>query len=75
MSKKHYNKGEVVLAGPFEDLTGGTIVVEVENEDKVMNLIGKDPTLINRAFTYEVKRWGERMSNFENKTPANGGFS
>lgn len=67
--QKYYNKGEVVLAGPFEDLTGGAIVVDVENEDEVMNFVENDPTVMNGVFTYEVKRWGEGMSKFENKNP------
>ncbi|XXM71608.1 YciI family protein [Lysinibacillus sphaericus] len=67
--QKHYNKGEVVLAGPFEDLTGGAIVIDLKSEDEVMNFVENDPSVINGIFTYEVKKWGEGMSKFENKNP------
>ncbi|TYS15395.1 hypothetical protein FZC78_15440 [Rossellomorea vietnamensis] len=67
--QEQYNKGNIILAGPFEDLTGGAIVIDVENEDDLLKFIENDPTVKNGIFKYELKRWGEGMSKFENRNP------
>ncbi|MCA1054122.1 YciI family protein [Rossellomorea aquimaris] len=64
-----FNKGNVILAGPFGDLSGGAIVVDFEREEEVMMFVKNDPTVMKGIFTYEVKRWGEGMSKFEHKNP------
>ncbi|MBS4202177.1 hypothetical protein KHA93_21440 [Bacillus sp. FJAT-49732] len=64
-----FNHGKVILAGPYADLTGGAIVIDAENEDEIQTFIEHDPTVKNRIFTYQIKRWGEGMSKFENISP------
>ncbi|MBS4197110.1 YciI family protein [Lederbergia citri] len=64
-----YNQGKIILAGPYEDLTGGAIVIDVKNKDEVQDFVENDPTIKNGIFTYQIKRWGEGMSKFENISP------
>ncbi|MCJ8008357.1 YciI family protein [Lederbergia wuyishanensis] len=64
-----YLQGKIILAGPYEDLTGGAIVIDVENKDDVQGFVENDPTVKNGIFTYQIKRWGEGMSKFENISP------
>ncbi|WP_240628589.1 YciI family protein [Bacillus salacetis] len=67
--QKEFNRGNIILAGPYEDLTGGAIVIDAESKEEVLHFIENDPTIINKIFTYELKRWGEGMSKFENINP------
>jgi uncharacterized protein YciI len=67
--QQEFNKGNIILAGPFMDLTGGAIVIDAEAEEGVIEFAKNDPTIKNGIFNYTVKQWGDGMSKFENKNP------
>ncbi|MBY6037273.1 hypothetical protein KUV80_11435 [Fictibacillus nanhaiensis] len=64
-----YDRGNIVLAGPYGDLSGGAIVVDGETEEDVISFVENDPTVINKIFSPQMKRWGEGMSKFEKISP------
>ncbi|PPA68919.1 YciI family protein [Jeotgalibacillus proteolyticus] len=65
----HYNQGKVLMAGPFGDLSGGAIVIDVENEEEIICFAEHDPAVKNGIFNYEIKKWGELMNRFDNRNP------
>jgi uncharacterized protein YciI len=67
--QQEYNKGNIVLAGPFGDLSGGAIVIDVATEEDVFIFIENDPAVKNGIFSYQFKEWGDGMSKFENISP------
>jgi uncharacterized protein len=67
--QEEYNKGSIIMAGPFGDLTGGAIVIDVEKEEDVIRFAENDPAVNNGIFHYEIKQWGDKMSEFDNKSP------
>ncbi|GGA60479.1 YciI family protein [Ornithinibacillus halotolerans] len=64
-----YNKGFVVLAGPFAQSTGGAVVIDVETEEEAIHFAENDPAVKNDIFRYEVKQWDFKMSKYENINP------
>ena len=67
--QQKYNEGKIIFAGPFGDLSGGAILIDVVDEEEVKDIIENDPSVKNGVFCYELKRWGELMSKFENINP------
>ncbi|CDO02973.1 YciI-like protein [Oceanobacillus picturae] len=65
-----YNKGNIVLAGPFGGSTGGAIVIDAETEEDVITFADYDPTVKNGIFSYEIKQWDYKMSKCETGNPA-----
>ena len=49
---------KLLMAGPFEDESGGLIIFEAESEDEVRDLMNKDPFTIEGVFaTTEIRPW------------------
>lgn len=67
--QSEYNKGNIVLAGPFGGSSGGAIVIDAEKEEDVIKFAENDPTVKNGIFSYEIKQWDYKMSKFENENP------
>jgi|SRR5690625_4974398 len=64
-----YNKGNIVLAGPFGGSSGGAIVIDAEKEEDVITFAENDPAVKNGIFSYEIKQWDYKMSKLENESP------
>lgn len=67
--QNEYNKGNVILAGPFGESTGGAIIIDSAEEDYVVQFAENDPTVKNGIFSYEIRQWDYKMSKFENESP------
>lgn len=67
--QQRYDAGEVLIAGPFEDQSGGAILIEVENEEEAFRFAQHDPAVINSIFQYELKPWPGLMNKYENRSP------
>lgn len=67
--QSEYNKGNIVLAGPFGGSAGGAIVIDAASEEDVIKFAENDPTVKNGVFSYEINQWDYKMSRFENKSP------
>lgn len=67
--KKGYQKREFICSGRRNPRVGGVIVVNVDNEQKVKDLIKEDPFYIHEVAQYEVieflpNRYDERFACF-----------
>ena len=67
--QQKYDQGQIILAGPYMDLTGGAIVIDVESEEEVISFVENDPTVKNNIFSYQIKAWGDGLSKFEGINP------
>ncbi|KMK76802.1 YciI family protein [Alkalihalobacillus pseudalcaliphilus] len=67
--QKRFEQGDVIFAGPFEDFSGGAILIDVKDEEDLLDFIQNDPAVRNEIFTYQYKKWGQLMSKFENINP------
>ncbi|MGO4275404.1 YciI family protein, partial [Paenibacillus sp. TAF58] len=38
-----FNEGKIILAGPFDDHSGGTSIIEVSNEEEANDVMNNDP--------------------------------
>lgn len=52
-----YRKGQLRLAGPFSDDTGGALVLEALNESQARTVVDADPAVVDAIFTYELHPW------------------
>src|SRR5690625_7990333 len=52
--QSEYNKGNIVLAGPFVNSAGGAIVIDAVKKEDVIEFIENDPTVKNDVFGYEI---------------------
>lgn len=53
-----FEKGMVVLGGPFADATGSLVIVEAENEREVADIIAHDPFVVHEIFALNsLKHW------------------
>jgi uncharacterized protein YciI len=52
-----YKSKVMRMAGPFEDNTGGAVVLDVSGEDEAKSVVAHDPAVISRVFTYELHPW------------------
>lgn len=48
-------RGELVCAGPFDDGTGGVIVIRAESEEAARASIESDPFVANGSHTIEIR--------------------
>src|SRR5690625_3968845 len=64
-----YNKGNILLAGPFGDSSGGAIIIDAEKEEDVIKFVENDPAVKNNILSYEIIQWDYKMSKFENENP------
>lgn len=67
--QNEYDRGNVILAGPFAGSTGGAIVLDAEKEEDVIAFAENDPAVKNGVFTYEIHKWDYKMSKYENVNP------
>lgn len=52
------DEGKLLMAGPFEDESGGIIIFEAGDQDEVQAMMDKDPFTINGVFaTTEIRPW------------------
>ena len=53
-----FDKGMVLLGGPFADATGSLVIWEAESEQKLADLIAHDPFVIHGIFVLKsLKQW------------------
>lgn len=53
-----FDKGMVIMGGPFADTTGSLVIVEAENEQEVADLFAQDPFVIHGIFSLNLrKQW------------------
>jgi uncharacterized protein YciI len=52
-----YQLGQLRLAGPFRDDTGGALVLEASNEEQARTIIQSDPAVADGVFTYTLHPW------------------
>ena len=53
-----YSRGELKIAGPFSDETGGAVVLNVASDADAKNIVAKDPAVVTGVFVYELHPWG-----------------
>lgn len=53
-----FDKGMVVLGGPFADESGSMVIVEAESEQEVADLFASDPFVVHDIFALNSrKQW------------------
>lgn len=53
-----FERGMVVLGGPFADETGSLLIVEAESEREVTDIIAVDPFVVHDIFVlHDLKQW------------------
>ena len=52
-----FKLGKMKMAGPFNDDTGGAVVLEVDDEAQARELLAQDPAIITRFFQHEAHPW------------------
>jgi uncharacterized protein YciI len=50
-------RGRVVLAGRFADVSGGIIMWKSSSKDEAENLAANDPYALEKYATYQLKEW------------------
>ena len=53
-----YSRGDLKIAGPFSDETGGALVLNVASDTDAKNIVAKDPAVVTGVFVYELHPWG-----------------
>ncbi|HLK64812.1 MAG TPA: YciI family protein [Bryobacteraceae bacterium] len=53
-----YSKGDLKIAGPFTDGSGGALVVNASDEAAAKSIVMKDPAVVSGVFVYELHPWG-----------------
>jgi len=52
-----YSQGQLKIAGPFSDDSGGAFVLYAANQDEAKNMVMKDPAVVRGVFIYELHPW------------------
>jgi uncharacterized protein YciI len=52
-----FERGSMKLAGPFDDDTGGAVVLEAANLAEAKAMVAADPAVKARIFTHEIHPW------------------
>ena len=52
--KGGYQKGILLMSGPFTPPTGGAVVARAESEDDIRAFFSKDPYAIQSAATHQI---------------------
>ena len=47
----------VIMAGPFEDSTGGLVVFAANRQDNVESLVSRDPAIEDGTLVARVRTW------------------
>ena len=53
-----YSKGDLKIAGPFTDDSGGAVVLNVADEAAAKSIVRNDPAVVTGVFVYELHPWG-----------------
>jgi uncharacterized protein YciI len=53
-----YSKGDLKIAGPFTDDSGGAVVLNVADEAAAKSIVMNDPAVVTGVFVYELHPWG-----------------
>jgi len=53
-----YSKGDLKIAGPFKDDSGGALVLNVADEAAAKSIVVNDPAVVTGVFVYELHPWG-----------------
>lgn|SRR5690625_5109350 len=61
-----FDKGYVIMAGPFKDTDGGAIIIDVEHKEEAIEFAENDPAVKNGTFSYQIMEWAFKLSKFEN---------
>ncbi|MFW5435038.1 YciI family protein [Paenibacillus apiarius] len=73
--QKFSDQGNVFLGGPFADSSGGTVVLDVESEERAIEFAANDPAVKSGVFTYQLKEWSTVFSKYErNKSNYDQGY-
>lgn len=64
-----FNKGKIILAGPFDDHLGGASFIEVVDEEEAREVMNNDPLVVNRTVTACLNPWVPQFNLFENSSP------
>lgn len=67
--QKGFDSGDVLIAGPFDDYSGGAILIDVENVEDLHQFAQNDPAVVNGVFKFELKPWAGLMNKYENRSP------
>lgn len=52
-----YREGTLRFAGRFEDGSGGAAVFKAPDDAAASLVVEKDPAVVSRVFTYDLRRW------------------
>ena len=52
-----YKQDKVVMGGPFTDKKGGMVIYKADSFDEAKELAEKDPAVIEKARTLELREW------------------
>jgi uncharacterized protein YciI len=52
-----YSQGQLKIAGPFSDDSGGAVVLYAADQGDAKNIVIKDPAVVTGIFTYELHPW------------------
>jgi len=50
-------KGKLVLAGRFTDVSGGLIIWKPNSKEEAENIAAHDPYVLEKYATYQLKEW------------------
>lgn len=53
-----YSRGDVKMAGPFSDESGGAVVLNVASDADAKSIVANDPAVVAGVFDYEMHHWG-----------------
>ena len=56
--------GRMLLAGPFEDSTGGLAIVECTDAKEAQAIVDADPAVKDKVMTAEVHEWNTVFDKF-----------
>lgn len=54
--------GEMVMAGPFADNSGGMAILKIESMEAAMEIANRDPAVQSGVLNVEVKAWTTPLS-------------
>jgi uncharacterized protein YciI len=52
-----FEQGILVMAGPFEDSSGGQLIIKVEDERQAKFILENDPAFKNKIFKATITPW------------------
>lgn len=57
-----HKSGQVVMGGPFEDDSGGLVLLTVDDLSEAKQLIARDPAIVAGILKVEVHAWNQVVS-------------